>query len=854
MNDTEEAPTLYFARKLTRELAADLVGDAPERDNSDTGWDRFLAGVGEIGVAIKEVVGGALFGTKPKYSRQYRSNGVGTVTRNLYGYFLLVEKNGKVEICRDPDTYTFPKNANVYIVADLVGMPLARLTGKARQSNMSVVSILGQRTDAEYIIDLWLDPGEGERRELEADGAERLGRFLSQVLAGRESLTIDELVQTANRRLQPFFDAMLDVPTPGRAWVMGQQLPIESVMLSDAINAFQQKASEYLGLTVSVRFRPGARYYRHATFLSEQTREVAQRYASKNWEAFDDTNAWTCPVPGCGANNERTLLFCSGCGGARPSATAEARAERPWQLVTRDGQDLNLEIEYLSYNVEAVDGDGITTACIDVLWKECRRLTVDDLEDPAVITRLNTAINNRLTTGRYGMVGEFSVVYFDTAESEWKRQVRSKLRDQLRSIDENVTQLDVTDGSLALREMQLLRDHRDINVMRQELANTLDRARVESMSELAHEQLQALTQVERDKLTIQTELDKRRTATQAAVEEMRFTREATLEERGFTRTDALQANSEQRSDELVDVDHRQLIENKQLDHSLVRDDKILVAKRLAEQEAAELQARIERMKAGVKFDGAKQAQELDLEKQRSEQELASATARMKTQLEIDKLKAMGEIEAMQREQQGKMSAAQLMALQASSLAEKGALDALTKLAGHDGVSAEASAEARVAKMQAEMLERMMAMQAQAQQSQLLMQMQAQQSQADTSKEALAQQMQLMMMAMQQQQATSTTALNANQEAIRAAMMGQQAVNAKIQEAQQQTADAAVAWNDRSIGAMANVAATKAGNPTVPAAQAPNAAGSAGVRVCPGCGLDLNDAKKFCSHCGIKLST
>jgi hypothetical protein len=854
MNDTEDAPTQYFVRKLTRELATDLVGDAPERDDAETGWDRFLAGASQIGVAIKEVVGGALFGTKPKPARQYRSGGGGTVTRNLYGYFLLVEKNGKVEICRDPDTYTFPRSANVYIVADLVGMPIARLTGKARQSSMSVVSSLGQRTDAEYIIDLWLDPGDGEHRDLTQDAAERLGRFLSQVLAGRDSLTIDELVRAVDSRLQPFFDAMLDVPTPGRAWVMGQRLPDESTLLADAINAFQQKASEYLGLTVSVRFRPGARLYRHATFLSEETRQVAQRYASKNWEAFSDTDEWTCPVPGCGAPNEKNLLFCGGCGGARPSATAEARADRTWKLVTRDGQDLNLEVEYFSYNVEAVDEDGITTACIDVLWKECRRLSVDDLEDPAVITRLNNAINNSLTTGRYGMVGEFSVVYFDTAESEWKRQVRAKLREQLRSIDENVTQLDVTDGSLALREMQLLRDHRDIDVMRQELASTLDRARVESMSELAYEQLQALTQVERDKLMIQTELQKRRTASQAAVEEMRFTREASHEERGYARADALQADSEQRSDELVDVDHQQLIENKQLDHGLVRDDKILAAKRQAEQEAAELQARIERMKAGVKFDGAKQAQELDLEKQRSEQDLASATARMKTQLEIDKLKAMGEIEAMQREQQGKMSAAQLMALQASSLAEKGALDALTKLAGHDGVSAEATAEARVAKMQAEMLERMMAMQAQAQQSQLLMQMQAQQSQTDTSKEAMAQQMQLMMMAMQQQQATSATALNANQEAIKAAMSGQHAANARIQDAQQQTADAAVAWNDRSISAMANVAATKAGNPANPAAAAGVGTGSAGAKFCPSCGSGSAGAMKFCAECGTKLFT
>lgn len=860
MSDLEVAPTQYFVRRITPQLVADLIGDdagdARERTESATGWDRFLSGASQIGVALKEVIGGALFGSKPKSARDYRkrTSGGGTTTKNVCGYFLVVENGGKIEICRDPDNHTFPKGANVYIVADLVGMPIARLSGKAQTSAMSVVSTIGQRTDAQYIIDLWLDPGEGANNELDGDAAERLGRFLSQVLAGRDSLTVDELTRAADDRLQPFLKAMLDVPAPKDAWVMGQRMPDESGMLATAITEFQQKASDYLGLTVSIRFLPGVRCHRHVAYLSEQTREVALKYVAPNGGQYTDFNEWNCAAPGCGTLNDENRKFCEECDEARPSATAAARAERPWQLVARDGQDLNIDVEYFSYTKEAVDEDGITTACIDALWTECRRLSVDQLEDPAVIARLNTAINNRLATGRYGMVGEFSVVYFDTAETEWKRQVRAKIRNQLRVTEESEAQLQVTDSRLALRELQLLRDHRDIDVMRQELASDRDRARVQAENELAQEQLQAVTEIERNRLLKQSELEMLRTDTQTDAEALRITRDAALEARGFARTDALQESAEQRTDEIIDLDHALLKDTKQLDHLLTRDDKVLAAQRTAEQEAAELQARIERMKAGVKFDGARQTQELDLDKQRAEQDLATATARMKSQLEIDKLKAMGEIEAAQREQQGKMSAAQLMALQASSLADKGALDALTKLAGHDGVSAEATAEARVAKMQAEMLERMMAMQAQSQQSQLLMQMQAQQSQADTSKDAMAQQMQLMMMAMQQQQATSATALNANQEAIRSAMMGQQAVNAKIQEVQQQTADAAVAWNDRSIGAMANVAATKAGNTSASVTAAPAVSGvvPGTSSFCSSCGAKLGSGTKFCPECGSKL--
>lgn len=839
MSDPTTPSIQYFVRRLTPELAADLVGPVLKEtsdEKPETGWDRFASGARQMGVAMKELIGGLLFETKPRVPRAPRAT-VGQVgVRNLYGHFLVIEKaTGELEICRDPDTYTFPKNANVYIVADLVGMPIARMRGVAVQTSLSVGAGSGQKTDAEYVIDLWLDPGDGANKALTDEARQRLGSFLSKVLAGRDSLTVEELVDVSRQRLQPFLQAMLDVPAPGKAWVMGQRIPDESALLGEAIHSFQQKASEYLGLTISVRFRPGTRVYRHTTFLSEETRQAAEQYAVRNWAQFDDEGNWKCPNPVCDSTNPVAMGFCPSCRTARPSATKEARADRSWKLVTKDGEDLNLEIEYVSYNTDAVDADGITAACIDALWKECRRIMPTDLESDEVLSRLNLVLNERLTTGRFGNIGEFSVVYFDTAETEWKRQVRARVRQQLREISEQTSQLEVTDGSLTLREMQLLRDQRDTDVLRQELSANLDRTKITTEHELAEERLAASTDVARGKLKIDTELEMRSAAAAAASEEMRFTRDVEQQARGYAREDAVTESTERRLDEMAD-----------LDHDLTKDDKVLAAQRKAEQDAAELQARIERMKASVKLDVSRDAQAIELDRKRQEQELELGASSVKSKLEIEKLRAMAEMEALQREQQSKMSAAQLLALQASSLAQNGALDALTQLASHDGQSAAAAAEAKVAKMQAEMLERMMAMQAQ-----------SQATQTDASQAAMAQQMQLMMMAMQQQQATSTAAMQANQEAIRAAMLGQQATNTRIQEAQQQTADAAVAWTDRTIGAMANVAATKAGNPGAPAVSPPPSIPSAGnggaARFCTACGAAAS-AGAFCSGCGTRLPT
>ncbi len=831
-----DAPALYFIRRLSPDLAADLIGDPLESPrpaqhdrNSETGWDRLLAGAKQMGVGLKEVISGALFETKPKAARRYQPGSGNRAVRNLYGHYLLIEKpGGTIDICREPESYSFPRGCNVFIVADLVGMPIARFSGAVQASSMSVGGGIGQQTSGDYLIDLWLDPGDGRGHELTNEARERLGRFLANVLAGRESLTVAELVETTRVKMQPFLTSMLDVPTPGKSWVSGQALPQGAHVLEQAVQEFQQKASDYLGLTVNIRFRPGTRIFRHRVQLSEASREAAQRYTIAHEALILDDGRWRCPNPECQSINAPAARFCSGsnCAAARPAATEELRDATRWKLMSRDAHDLTIEIAFVSFGQDSVDADGITAACIDALWHESRRITANDLLDPAVLSHLNQVLNNQLTTGRFGMIGEFQIVYFGTTEEEWKRQIALKVRHELREIDADKQRLVLTDEVLALRELQLLRDQRDVVVWRQEIDAALDRARAQASTQLAHDQIAALTDLEGQKLQTWTELEKRRDVTAAAGEAMRFNRDLDLQAKDFARADEVRESTERRSDELAEIEH-----------GLLKDDMVDVARRKAEQDAADLQARIDRLKAGVKLDEARQRQDIDLDRKRSELDLDQSAASLKAKLEIEKLRAMAEIDVLQREQQSKMSAAQLMALQASALADKGVTDALTQLASHDGRTADATAEARVAKVQTEMLERMMAMQ---------LQTQAQQS--DTNKEAMAQQMQLMMMAMQQQQSTASAAMLANQEAIKAAMLGQQASAVRLQEVQQQATDAAVAWSQRSIDAISQVAATKAGNPGSPA---PTPMPSA--LYCPSCGIASTGTANFCITCGHKLA-
>lgn len=775
-----------------------------------------------MGVAIGELFGLAL---QKKSSTTPRGK---LAHPHLAGTFLIIQRGGQIELHRNAGAAKVDSSATVYIVADLTGMPIARITGTVGASDFSAVQEPGLSTAGKYAIDLWLDPGQGGGRAAGQQDCDRIGRFLAAVMQGRDSLTVAELVEVAHARLQPFLQAMLDAPPPQVPWVSGQPMKDDSSLLRDAIDHFQRSASQHLGLSVCVRFRPGVRAFSKHIVLSEETRRASVADQPARYEIFDDDGGWACQAPSCGERNARPDRFCGACGAARPSATAELRAGESWKLVSQDGHDLRFEVEFLSYGSEAIAEDDVVAGCIDALTSECSRWDAASIDTPAATAALERRLNERMTTGRFGLLGEFVIAYADTEEMQWKRRLRAEVREQLRQVDRDQAQFEVTEGWQAVRERQLLSARMELELSKRERVLDQQRAQDDAVQELQQRQLEAELEVQRGRIGIKQELDLRRATTEAAAAEAHFTRDVEEQVRGYAREDVVRESDERRVDEMADLSHE--ITKDQLANSAQRQDTL---------DDADVQARIERLRSGVKFDDKRQELSIDQAAKQGDFSLEAERMRLEADLKLRQLQAMADADVRQREQQSKMTAAQLLAQQASALAEKGAFDALTTLAGHDGQAAEATADAKVAKAQAELLERMMMMQAQ-----------SQQSQQDAGKDAMAQQMQLMMMAMQQQQATTQTAMQANQEAIRAAMGVHQTADAKVQDAQQRTMDAAVSWNQNSITAMANVAAQKAANPGSAPPNMPPAPRSSGT--CPQCKTSV-DGAKFCPECGARAS-
>ena len=206
----------FFVRRLTPALIDSLspkgVSEGTAKSQTDgSAWDSLKDAAKKIGVGILDVFKVAMFDKRPDSSKYPKSVKVGSVP-NLYGYFLVTIDQGKIEVITDAGKYSPPKGAEIFLIADLVGLPIARLLGTVGQSELD--DVLGEVSNSNYAISLWLDPGvtswsnnptntNTDKDERSKQDQERVGRFLQYFMQGRDDLTIEDFLTKAKQSLQP---------------------------------------------------------------------------------------------------------------------------------------------------------------------------------------------------------------------------------------------------------------------------------------------------------------------------------------------------------------------------------------------------------------------------------------------------------------------------------------------------------------------------------------------------------------------------------------------------------------------------------------------------------------------------
>jgi len=800
-SEVEYSP--YYVRRLTplllKSLIPEFAAGANKPEKSDESFWDFVK---KAGVAIKDIFKAALFQKKDESPATARKLKKGEIP-NTYGYFLVSIHQGQIEVYTDPGVHTPSAGSELFLVADLVGLPLARISGGFEKNIFS--SAKGQSTSAHYAVDLWLDPGisswdqktPSNLRLLQGQDKERVGRFIQTLMFGRDDLTIDEFCREASRRLKPAIANITELPGAGSA-----------NSIDEVKNRIRDYAVRMLGVTAIVHVRPSSQIYKHQLTIDESTlRKVFENQALRRGGGDKDSAGyWKCSA--CAQRCEVQFRFCQECGTPKP---IEAQEMPAWgrRMVTSEGDDLVLDLDFVSYDESQVDFEGIAAKVIDVLRPYVRKYSIQEISDPDVISTFVQKLNSEFSIGTVGDLGEFSIIDFRTANLDWQLQSRAQIKEQLRIIGANEGQLQVDSAAIALRQAQLaiarLRRGADFD----EAQEALERRKIEVDIEKSGLDID----LQRSSATASHEIAARRIDISKEMEQERLERELERDRRKLDREDFVSNTETSRDDQLREISHDMDMENRVLVHDISKKDLADEAQRRTRDKELEFEERVARLRATRGIDIARSENELEIERKRKDLELDLSERQFEQEMQLRKLQLMGDIERQQKLLYKDLTPAQILAMQATSLAERGATDALTNLA-----SGGAEAERRNAEDKAAMYERMLQMQDN-NAAQLL-------RSRDASEDR---QLEMMRVTLAQQTAASDKV--------------EKALNRSVESAEKVTKD--------SIGAMSQVASSASetrGDHRVSL----NVNEARPEKSCGKCGATNAVQMKFCGDCGTSL--
>ena len=796
--DNQEQASNYFVRRVTKQLLQELVpeGYVESRavgSSDENGFDALWDGAQKIGRGLKEIFGGAVFHTKPKSFIKS-----GRKVPNIYGYFLVEIAGGKVTV--NTNFIKPTPGAEVFLVADLVGLPLARIEGQVEKSFLDAAP--GQFTAASYAVDMWLDPGltswssqptnpQEDKTQREREDDQRVGRFLQAFMQGRDDLTIEEFCRVAKEKLNSIAQTTLTLT----------RLNLPNGEAKAKVD-FQDGAIRLFGLSTVVHIRPGSKIYRHHLTLDEGTISQSQELSESVSDALiytDEGRKWKC---GCGRENLLADAFCQECGTQKPSVVKENSTQNR-RLLSSDAEQIVFDVSFFSYDTPNVSFDNIAVKCIEVLRPYCRKFPLASLGDINNLKNIANLLNVEFGTRLYGPVGEFAIIDLRSANSDWQLQTRANINEQLRGIATTEAQLDVAVAAHALREAQLVSARREREIYQNETREELEGERFEKDISL-----------ERTSLDINKQVDERKIYAKSEIDIEKVDRDVERQRRGLDREDFKEAQDVERSDQVSQLDHEMELEKKVLRHDIGKEQVLDDVQRLKNEKDLDFEERAARIRAMRGLDIAKQEQELEIEKKRKEQDIELNKSQSEQDFQLKKLQMLGELERQQKEQYRGLTPAQILAMQATGLAEKGAVDALGKLAGADAdvAKAQAEAEAKSAKEKSDLYERMLQMQSNSTEQML--------RSRDSSDDR-------------------------QMEIIKSSLNAQKDAGDKVIQAHEKTVDNAQAWNEKSIDAMAKVstaASETRGNQNVKVD-----IGSGKIK-CSKCGAVNESHAKFCANC------
>jgi hypothetical protein len=590
-----------------------------------------------------------------------------------YGAIAVTLVDGKVESVKNQGLYDGNKNNSVKDFFQGVYEQWLGFTGQKNQKIQSYILLNLQGLPIvtyTHPITVPGTPGAGLRFEfwIESQGVKatddqlkNVGLFFQRCIGSKRSLSINDFKNLAIGYIPNI---------------------LESLSSSDlSLQSEQEKISKLL---------------LQATGISSKCVYVRSR---KSEQKYIDVSKYQKPITcsGCSSQYFETLKFCEVCGDDLSSKSIESASF----LQAENKEEITLRLRYLE---DAEDGvvvktpDEIADAVVLLLSPVLRRRSVASLMEGSALGELENLINSELVKQFKGYITEFKVVDIRTATEDWFFKTDALVQVELRKVESEKQFLAVDGAQIDLQDAAFA-----ITMRRVQQGNSeelqLRKAGLESRINIA--------EVDISEHELETKIDLRKEGIDDAAERERLEREKAkmLRERDFNR-EQIQGD---REDENSAVDHTMGLEKKVASHDIDLADM-----------TGEAQSRSKRRDVSdISFEEEEKIR-LEAEKMQRLGHIGEDLEDRKSQRQIDKLKAMADMEANMAKQDSDfelskisnmkgMSAQEIMAMQAVQLAKAGSGEAVTEMA--KAMSSEESS-----KIKDEMYQKMLDIQKEASQS------------------------------------------------------------------------------------------------------------------------------------------
>lgn len=437
-----------------------------------------------------------------------------------------------------------------------------------------------------------------------------------------------------------------------------------------------------------------------ATGISSKCVYVRSR---KSEQKTIDISKYQKPITcsGCDSQYFSALKFCEVCGqdlsGSLIPSASFLQAENKEEITIR-----------LRYTQDIEDGvvtktsEEISEAVVSLLGPLLRRRTVASLMDGAALAELEAVLNADLVKQFQGYITDFKVMDIRTASEDWFFKTDALVQEELRKIESDKQFLAVDGAKIDLQEAAF--------------AITMRRVRQGDSEELqlrkaGLEARKNIAEVEIDEHELETRVDLRKEVIDDQAEQERLEREKAkmLRERDFNREQA----KGDREDEHSSVDHTMGLEKKVASHDIDLADM-----------TGEAQSRAKRRDISDGSFEQEEAIRLEAERKHKLGHIEEDLQDRQNQRQVDKLKAMAEMEANMAKQDAdfelakvdgmkSMDAQQILAMQAAQLVKTGGNNAAADIVK---AIAESQAAAAGAGIKDELYSKMLDIQKEASQS------------------------------------------------------------------------------------------------------------------------------------------